>query len=656
MPITPLPDPPDDLDPVNFPARAVAWNNHIKGTHRTEMNALEANVVAKETAAAASATAAASSATGAANSNTGAGVSAAAAAASAASALNAPGTNGTSTTSLTMGMGSFVVTTQSGKAWVPGQTIFVAKTASPNEKMVGTITAYSGTALAFDVQFVYGSGTAAAWTIGMAALYSPLPDSAGQHGKVAVVSGSAIGWDYADKARPVPSAYHGVLTNLVLQSDACDSAVSPWSLGGALTRVGLTSGRRGNANGATVYSAAVGSSFVTQAFTGLTAGSWYTVSVYARLESGAAPSFGTLISVDRDVDGIGGTVERSSVAYTGIDAVWQRFELPFYVAGTTATLYLAADSNNGAEIAICDAQINAGRRATTYCSNAGTAGASLATPTTGRMSNGNFLAGWSFSGTGGATGTFLPDGTMTPDGRLAVRLTETNAVSGVYRVFRTSLTFTSGVNYVARMLARADSMARVYLSITSGFSSAPTAHFNLETGEAYLTTAVVRRAWAERVDDQWWMLNILTGVASTTTVANVYVGITSSPTSQTHLGVIGAGLYLGGLSIAPNGEAKPPNWVDLAGGAVSIGHASLQARSVNHVDTTEGPVDLLLPPPFADDWLEVVDVGRASATNRIRLLRGVAPAIGGLAEDMDINLNGAGVRLRADIEKGWVLA
>lgn len=96
-------------------------------------------------------------------------VDAAAAAASATSALNAPGTNATSTSSLTVGTGAQSLTIQTGKAFSVGQTAVIAYTTTPTTKMLGTITAYnSGTgALTVDVTDITGSGTQTAWTVSL---------------------------------------------------------------------------------------------------------------------------------------------------------------------------------------------------------------------------------------------------------------------------------------------------------------------------------------------------------------------------------------------------------------------------------------------------------------------------------------------------------
>jgi len=95
-----------------------------------------------------------------------------AAAASALSAVNAPGTSGTSTTSNAAGTGAKTWTTQTGKAWVVGQWVTVARTADPaGVWMLGQITAYnSGTgSLTVNVLYASASTTHTDWTISLAA-------------------------------------------------------------------------------------------------------------------------------------------------------------------------------------------------------------------------------------------------------------------------------------------------------------------------------------------------------------------------------------------------------------------------------------------------------------------------------------------------------
>lgn len=141
-------------------------------TSATTATTKAGEAAASATAAAGSATAAAGSASAASTSASNASSSASAASASASSALGAPGTNATSTTSLTIGTGSKSLTIQTGKAYAVGQAVVIANTANPLNQMSGVITAHnSGTgALTVNVTSTNGSGTFAAWTVSLTAL------------------------------------------------------------------------------------------------------------------------------------------------------------------------------------------------------------------------------------------------------------------------------------------------------------------------------------------------------------------------------------------------------------------------------------------------------------------------------------------------------
>jgi len=142
MPISAFPAPPTRSDATNFNARADAFLSALP-TFATEANSLASEVNGYASNAAASA----------------------------ATATNAPGTSATSTTSLAIGTGTKALTVQTGKAFVVGQWVTVTSTATPANWMHGQITAYtSGTgALTVNVTAVGGSGTYAAWTIGLSA-------------------------------------------------------------------------------------------------------------------------------------------------------------------------------------------------------------------------------------------------------------------------------------------------------------------------------------------------------------------------------------------------------------------------------------------------------------------------------------------------------
>jgi hypothetical protein len=80
-------------------------------------------------------------------------------------------TNSTSTTSLAIGTGSKSLTlAESGKAYIVGQYVIIASTASPSNNMVGQITSFSGTSLVVNVTVINGSGTIATWSISVTAI------------------------------------------------------------------------------------------------------------------------------------------------------------------------------------------------------------------------------------------------------------------------------------------------------------------------------------------------------------------------------------------------------------------------------------------------------------------------------------------------------
>lgn len=95
------------------------------------------------------------------------------AAASAASAINAPGTQATSTSTISVGAGSKSLTlAQTGKAFVVGQWVSIADSASPSTRwMLGAITAFTaGTgAMTVSVTATQGTGSASSWVVAAAA-------------------------------------------------------------------------------------------------------------------------------------------------------------------------------------------------------------------------------------------------------------------------------------------------------------------------------------------------------------------------------------------------------------------------------------------------------------------------------------------------------
>lgn len=78
--------------------------------------------------------------------------------------MSLPTYGDTSSTSLTIGTGTKVFTTSTGKAWVAGQTVVASNGAN---YMKGLVTSYSGSTLTVNVATVNGSGTFASWAIGL---------------------------------------------------------------------------------------------------------------------------------------------------------------------------------------------------------------------------------------------------------------------------------------------------------------------------------------------------------------------------------------------------------------------------------------------------------------------------------------------------------
>lgn len=117
-----------------------------------------------------------------------------AAAASAATALNAPGTQATSTNTLTVGTGSQTLTlAQTGKTFTVGQ--FVQVVNSGSAWMTGVITAFnpSNGVMTFTPSYIGGSGSFSAWTVSPAAP-PEIPSVAGNAGKVLLTDGIALIW------------------------------------------------------------------------------------------------------------------------------------------------------------------------------------------------------------------------------------------------------------------------------------------------------------------------------------------------------------------------------------------------------------------------------------------------------------------------------
>lgn len=85
-------------------------------------------------------------------------------------------TTGTSTSSLTVGLGSKSLTTEPGKAWATGAWLYVFAAAAVSNYMVGRVTSYDVDtgALVVNVSAIDGSGAHSSWIIGLA---TPAADS-----------------------------------------------------------------------------------------------------------------------------------------------------------------------------------------------------------------------------------------------------------------------------------------------------------------------------------------------------------------------------------------------------------------------------------------------------------------------------------------------
>ena len=177
--VTAPPDAPlitDTIDDFNVKSFALAgWYE----TNVDEMEALAANTHNNATAANERAVAAAGSAS---NAATQVGLAAAQVALAntartdaqgfAQSAVNAPGTSGTSVTSMAVGSGTKTFTTQTGKAWVVGQPVVISRSSAPTTvQMYGLISAYDGgtgsMSAVVPLDGVTGSGTYSDWTIAL---------------------------------------------------------------------------------------------------------------------------------------------------------------------------------------------------------------------------------------------------------------------------------------------------------------------------------------------------------------------------------------------------------------------------------------------------------------------------------------------------------
>lgn len=138
-----------------------------------------------------------------------------AAADSALSAINSPGTQATSASSITVGLGAKSLTLQqTGKAFVPGQYVTIARTSAPTTWMVAAINTHNPGTGAVDVTVTgyNGAGTHSDWTVVHGAPIEVIPDKTGKAGYAVVVNGAANGLDLVLlRGLPDPAGHVGEL-------------------------------------------------------------------------------------------------------------------------------------------------------------------------------------------------------------------------------------------------------------------------------------------------------------------------------------------------------------------------------------------------------------------------------------------------------------
>lgn len=138
---------------------------------------------------------------------------------------------GTSSTSLTIGLGAKNFTTQAGIAWTLGQRIRAASN-DGTKVMVGEITAYTGTSLILNVDYYESTGTHNAWNLSVA---GEIGDSAYQLAVNNGFVGTETQW-----LESLKSPYSSPMQNHV-----------DWTAGGNFRTFGVGSGASGSLSGNT---------------------------------------------------------------------------------------------------------------------------------------------------------------------------------------------------------------------------------------------------------------------------------------------------------------------------------------------------------------------------------------------------------------------
>jgi len=155
--------------------------------------------------------------------------------------------------------------------------------------------------------------------------------------------------------------------NMFTNSIGVDTSIG-WVKAGNITRVGKAIAPDGSSTATTYSSANLVDSYVNQSVA-LLANTTYTFSVFARVSSGVVPINGQLLVVDYDSIANVGVYTRAQIdiATSGLSASWQRFSITFTNRNTiTGVLYPVAGWNNGAQLDVWGAQLEAAGNASSY--------------------------------------------------------------------------------------------------------------------------------------------------------------------------------------------------------------------------------------------------------------------------------------------------
>jgi hypothetical protein len=117
-----------------------------------------------------------------------------------------PGYGGTSTTSLTIGIGSITFAIQAGLAYQVGARVRLSSHATPVNWMEGQVTAYSGTSMTVNVLLVQNSGTFANWDLNIAGTQG----AQGPQGPAGAGSGDMLRSNNLSDVLDVPTAQNNL--------------------------------------------------------------------------------------------------------------------------------------------------------------------------------------------------------------------------------------------------------------------------------------------------------------------------------------------------------------------------------------------------------------------------------------------------------------